>query len=165
MLYSLGALAHGADPFTRRSPSSYSITVKTDLKNRTFSGTSEISVDVKTSVSTVVLHVALPLVLRAAAFVVAPGPSTEPGEHHFAQSFSFDQATERVSITFQDQLPVGKAVIILRWDASMNSAMLGYYLTEYPARDGKGPEMYALTQFEPTSARKAFVSPWNRDSG
>lgn len=47
----------------------------------------------------------------------------------------------------------------------MNSATLGYYLTEYPARDGKGPEVYALTQFEPTSARKAFVSPWNSDSG
>lgn len=82
-------------------PTAYSMTIKTDLKQRTFSGTSEIALDVKVPVTSVVLHAAAPLVLHSAFLVVVrPTSAAEFREHHYNAKSPHSRPGERASPYF-----------------------------------------------------------------
>lgn len=49
----------------------------------------------------------------------------------------------------------------LRFGGVLEGSMMGYYLSSYKDEVGGGEAGYGLTQFEPTQARRAFVSPFS----
>lgn len=70
-------------------------------------------------------------------------------------SRSFEQEQERMHVHFATALPAGsKAQLQIAFDGKLTGSMMGYYHSTYEV-DGK-TKYYALTQFEPTAARRSF---------
>ncbi|TCD68931.1 Aminopeptidase 2 mitochondrial [Steccherinum ochraceum] len=62
---------------------------------------------------------------------------------------------ERAILSLSSELPAGsKAQLKIGFEGELTTAMMGYYRSS-TERDGK-TQYYALTQFEPTAARRAF---------
>ncbi|KAL8286510.1 hypothetical protein RQP46_004527 [Phenoliferia psychrophenolica] len=101
-------------------PSHYVLTIKTDLVNKTFSGTGEISISILSPLpagSPLVLNVADPLVLHAA--VLAEGNVVRR-----ASSLNFLPGKERVEIRFDGGgIGVGEVKLGLRWTGDLNRSM------------------------------------------
>lgn len=136
-------------------PTHYDLTIKTDLRKKCFEGKSTIHLTVSKSTPSIILNVASPLVLNYASL----SNSTSPGSIRKAVEFKYDLKKERVEILFESGvvIEVGEYVLGLRWEGSLNRSMKGYYLSSYPTKEVEGQEsFYALTQFQPTSARRAF---------
>ncbi|KAK5462404.1 hypothetical protein LTS15_002116 [Exophiala xenobiotica] len=77
---------------------------------------------------------------------------------------SYDKVNERATIKFSGNIPAGDAVIAIKYQGTMNSAMAGFYRSKYkPAAtpssgtptDGEFHYMFS-TQFEACDARRAF---------
>ncbi|KAK5280490.1 hypothetical protein LTR40_006276 [Exophiala xenobiotica] len=77
---------------------------------------------------------------------------------------SYDKVNERATIKFSGDIPAGDAVIAIKYQGTMNSAMAGFYRSKYkPAAtpssgtptDGEFHYMFS-TQFEACDARRAF---------
>ncbi|BGO90211.1 hypothetical protein NBRC10512_002414 [Rhodotorula toruloides] len=138
------------------TPIHYDLTIRTDLKSLTFTGTAEILIEVHKPVQSIVLHAASPLELESAVLGSAQlkTESVRPAEH-----IRVDEKKERAEIKFAGgEIQKGEHKIGLRWKAQLDDSMLGYYKSSYPKKDGKGKAFYGLTQFEPCQARRAFPS-------
>lgn len=137
------------------SPKHYSLTIKTDLVAKTFSGTVEITLSLLCPIpagAPIVLNVAAPLKLHAVVLAQA-------GLVRRASSISPVEGKERVEFRFDGgAIEAGAATLALRFDGELNRSMKGYYLSAYPSKDGHGESFYAVTQFQPTHARRAFVT-------
>ncbi|POY75780.1 hypothetical protein BMF94_1093 [Rhodotorula taiwanensis] len=136
------------------TPIHYDLTIRTDLKALTFTGTAEITVTVHEPIAHLTLHAASPLVLEAAVLGSSQlkTESARPAEH-----IRVDEKKERVQITFAGgEIQKGEHKVGLRWKATLDDSMLGYYKSSFPKKDGQGKAFYALTQFEPCQARRAF---------
>lgn len=78
-----------------------------------------------------------------------------PNEVIRPQSLAFDTHLEMCTLTFPQPLKPGRATLYLEFMAPINRGLTGFYLSTY--KDAKGEEQYiAVTQFEPSSARRAF---------
>lgn len=80
--------------------------------------------------------------------------SVKPGE------IKVDKAQERFSLGVPAGLlkPGVKGVVVrAAWKDVLGGSMMGYYRSSFPhAEEGKKDTYYALTQFEPTAARRAY---------
>ncbi|KAK4705003.1 hypothetical protein P7C70_g1199, partial [Phenoliferia sp. Uapishka_3] len=151
-------------------PKHYALTIRTDLISKTLSGTCEITITLLSAIPALVLNVAAPLVLRSAVI-------EQNGVIRKASGFKMVEGRERVMITFEGGAIVkGEAKVGLRWDGELNRSMKvrsglvcclwssqtdefrekGYYLSAYPAKTGGGTDFYAVTQFQPTHARRSI---------
>ncbi len=63
-----------------------------------------------------------------------------------------DEAKEQATFTFPKELPAGKVTLAISYTGILNDKLRGFYLSKTKARN------YAVTQFEPTDARRAFPS-------
>lgn len=76
-----------------------------------------------------------------------------------AQDISYDAKLERVTVTFPEDavnIQAGQSLRLgLRFESELEASMMGYYRSAYENHDGE-KAYYALTQFEPTAARRAF---------
>ncbi|ORY74296.1 hypothetical protein BCR35DRAFT_281272 [Leucosporidium creatinivorum] len=66
---------------------------------------------------------------------------------------------ELTTLSFEKELAAGDAVLGFRWEGSLDAgSMLGYYRIPGPPSEEEGtePEYYAVTQMQPTMARRAF---------
>ena len=71
------------------------------------------------------------------------------------QDISFDTYLEMCTLTFPTPLKAGQAILSLDFSAQIGRGLMGFYLSSY--KDASGVEQYiAATQFEPSSARRAF---------
>ena len=78
---------------------------------------------------------------------------------------SFDEKTQRVTLTFGEKIPVSESAILqLEYAGTMNNSMAGFYRSRYKplvaparsvARDDEFHYMFS-TQFESSDARKAL---------
>ncbi|CEQ41474.1 SPOSA6832_03182 [Sporobolomyces salmonicolor] len=137
-------------------PSHYDVTIRTDLRNLSFSGVAEIHVSVSEPVQSIVLNVAAPLKLEAA---VIGSTSLKTESLRPVVSLALDEKRERVEIKFAGgEIAKGEHRLGLRWKGVMDTSMMGYYRSVYPLKGGKEGEKayYGLTQFEPCQARRAF---------
>ncbi|SCZ99097.1 BZ3500_MvSof-1268-A1-R1_Chr3-1g05810 [Microbotryum saponariae] len=137
-------------------PSHYELVIKTDLEKLSFSGTAEITIDVLEDVPSLVLNVAEPLIIQHAVLshTSLKTESTRP-----ASELKLHTKRERIEITFAGgHVAAGQVKLALRWQGELDNSMQGYYRSSYPAPGGKDGDtaFYALTQFEPTQARRAF---------
>lgn len=132
---------------TTCKPSCYSVTLEPDLKAFTFKGQVGIDVEVTQSLDQIVLNAAA-LNFRSASYV-ASGETFE-----VSQVISSDQ-TETAVLKFDKPLKAGTGKLNIAFDGTLNDKMKGFYRSKYVTTEGE--ERYAaVTQFEPTDARRAF---------
>ncbi|KAI6109137.1 hypothetical protein EDD16DRAFT_1615680 [Pisolithus croceorrhizus] len=130
-------------------PKHYDLTIKTDLNNDVYEGVVKIDLEVKKQTSTIVLNVAdleiSDVVLRSHAL-----KNEQPDTAR-----SLDAKSERGTFCFPNALPASsEATLSITFTGKLSGSMLGYYKSSFQ-HDGS-TKSYALTQFEPTAARRAF---------
>ncbi|GAA5965418.1 hypothetical protein JCM3765_002371, partial [Sporobolomyces pararoseus] len=137
-------------------PSHYDTCIKTDLETLTFSGTCEILVQVSEPVEFITIHAASPLRVEGA---VLASTSLKTESVRPATKIQVDEKKERLVVYFAGgEIPKGEHKIGFRFKGTLDTSMLGYYRSSYTPKGGKDGEKayYALTQFEPCQARRAF---------
>jgi puromycin-sensitive aminopeptidase len=123
-------------------PRAYRLVLEPDLESFGFRGEAEIDLDVRESTREVVLHAA-ELEIREARLGSA------------LLEVRLDAAQERATLVAKEPLGKGKATLSLRFNGTLNDRMRGFYRSSYARPDGTKGVM-ATTQFESTSARRAF---------
>ena len=124
-------------------PSNYKLRFVPDLAAETFTGEETISVTLAQPARTIVLH--------AAELQLSDATITAGGETQKA-IVSFDAAQELAGLTVARPIPAGPASISIRFRGILNDKLRGFYISKSERRK------YAVTQFEPTDARRAFPS-------
>lgn len=119
-------------------PEHYTLSLTPDLKAATFTGNETIDI--------VLDHPSRSITLNAAEIKFL---SVTSGSQ--AAEVSLDPAKEQATFTFPREL-AGKATLNIRYTGILNDKLRGFYLSKTARRN------YAVTQFEPTDARRAFPS-------
>ncbi|KAJ7359624.1 leucyl aminopeptidase [Mycena albidolilacea] len=133
------------------SPTHYDLTVLTDLKELKFLGTVEIDLAVRNTTSRIVMNVA-DLELHDIFL------SLEDGQTFIPISEANDRLSERLTLVFPAALTVNsKARLFIAFSGALTGSMVGYYRSATTGPDEE-KKYCALTQFEPTAARRAFPS-------
>jgi aminopeptidase N len=65
---------------------------------------------------------------------------------------TLDVEKEQATFTFANELPAGQVTLTIAYTGVLNDKLRGFYLSKTKVRN------YAVTQFEPTDARRAFPS-------
>ncbi|KAH9974690.1 peptidase family M1-domain-containing protein [Lactifluus volemus] len=127
-------------------PRHYDLTIRTDLEKERFFGFVKIDLDIVKATKVVTFNSAIELELVPSTLVLASsGGELTPVET------KVDAAAQRISLVFDEELSAGaKATLRLGFGAALTDSMTGYYKSTWD----KG--IYALTQFEPTDARRAL---------
>jgi puromycin-sensitive aminopeptidase len=128
-------------------PRRYELTLSPDLEAATFSGEAAIEVDVADPARHVVVN-AVDLQIDQAWLVDAYGTS------HSA-SVTLDPANERVAFALDGTAQPGPAVLHVRFRGVLNDQLRGFYRSTFKDEAGND-KVIAVTQFESTSARRAF---------
>jgi aminopeptidase N len=122
-------------------PTHYTLKLTPDLKTATFSGVETIDVNIKQPVHSITLNAAQ---IEFQSVVVYPnGPKQ-------TATVSLDPEKEQATFTFPKELAAGSATLSIHYTGILNDELRGFYLSKGDHRD------YAVTQFEPTDARRAF---------
>src|SRR5712691_1314306 len=143
VLLFLSIAAQAARLPTTIIPSHYAITISPDLANETFHGEETIDVDVKEPVSSITMH-AIGFSYHD-VIVTSGGTAT-------AANIGENAGNEAITLSLPQPISAGPAAIHIVFDAPLNKQLRGLYLSRSSARK------YAVTQFEPTDARRAFPS-------
>ncbi|KAL4067568.1 leucyl aminopeptidase [Scleroderma citrinum] len=130
-------------------PTHYDIMIKTDLKEEVFEGVVKIDLQVQRETSSIVVNVVDLEILNTTLHSEA----SQCG--HSEMTRLFDAKSERGTFHFPTALPSGsKATFSVNFSGKLTDSMMGYYKSSFQ-KDGVSTS-YSLTQFEPTSARRAF---------
>ncbi len=124
-------------------PEHYTLTLTPDLKAATFSGIESIEVSVKQPVSSITLN---------AAEIAFQSVSISAGGREQTAQAVLDKEKEQATFNFPAPVPAGKATLSIAYTGILNNELRGFYLSKTALRN------YAVTQFEPTDARRAFPS-------
>ncbi|XP_074597724.1 puromycin-sensitive aminopeptidase-like isoform X2 [Brevipalpus obovatus] len=129
-------------------PSFYNITLKPDLVDLTFTGSENVSIQIKESLNEIVLNVE-DLVINEAAYTASGCDERAEGE------VSIDSDNQVARIKFIKNLQPGSGTLYMSFTGILNDQMKGFYRSKYKAQNGE--ERYcATTQFETNFARRAF---------
>lgn len=132
-------------------PSHYQISIEPDLEKFTFTGEETVTLSIKEDTDKIVLN-SLDIEISHASYK----PSNE-GEFVEARNIELNGKTERAVITFSPSLKAGTTgELKLSFSGILNDKMKGFYRSRYPQGEGKSDKWAAVTQFEPTEARRAF---------
>jgi aminopeptidase N len=147
-------------------PEAYKLTLTPDLKAATFTGSETIEVVLDAPSRTITLNAAeirfeevKAYALPVAAYSYGklgsqpvPLQPLEADRHPQTATITLDEAKEQATFTFPNELPAGKVTLEIRYTGILNGQLRGFYLSKTGARS------YAVTQFEPTDARRAYPS-------
>ncbi len=130
-------------------PIHYRLVLTPDLGSATFSGEVDIDIDVTEAVGSLTLNAA------ELDIPVAALSTEDDGSPRTPVSIAFDEAEERVTLTFSQPLPTGPATLHLEFSGVLNDKLHGFYRSTFT--DEAGTEhVIATTQMEATDARRAF---------
>jgi aminopeptidase N/puromycin-sensitive aminopeptidase len=124
-------------------PEHYTLCLTPDLKAATFSGVESIDLNLAEPTNRITLN--------AAEIDFESVTATANGKQQTA-SVALDKEKEQAAFSFPENLPAGKATLTIRYRGILNNDLRGFYLSKTARRN------YAVTQFEPTDARRAFPS-------
>jgi puromycin-sensitive aminopeptidase len=137
------------DPYrlpTTVLPTAYRLRLDPDLDAATFVGAVEIDVEVLEATSAIVLN-AIELELDAPVVKGSPGQQTG--------TVALDEALERATLAFPDELAPGRHVLSVGFRGTLNDQLRGFYRSTF-TDDAGATHTIATTQFESTDARRAF---------
>ncbi|SNX84196.1 probable AAP1 - alanine/arginine aminopeptidase [Melanopsichium pennsylvanicum] len=136
-------------------PTHYDITLKSDLEALRFSGTATIDLDVLEDTKEIVFNAAAKLHLSK-SLVLSQALKTDSKS---VVALDIDTKHERATAKLPNVLPKGsKAQLVVAFASDIDNSMMGYYRSTWEHEGNKG--YYALTQFEPTAARRA-IPTWD----
>ncbi|KAI3613212.1 leucyl aminopeptidase [Moniliophthora roreri] len=123
--------------------------IRTDLKNSKFFGVVEINLKINEQTSQIILNV-LDLAIGEVSVATTDGQVFTPSTH------IPEKEKERVAFRFPNQFVAGStARLMVKFEADLTDSLAGYYRSSWKSKAGEA-EFYALTQFKPTAARRAF---------
>jgi aminopeptidase N len=147
-------------------PEAYKLTLTPDLKAATFTASETIDVVLDAPSKTITLNAAEIRFGEVKAYVLptatynygklgsppVPAAPTEVDRHPQVATTTLDEAKEQATFTFANELPAGRVTLTMQYTGILNNKLRGFYLSKTKARN------YAVTQFEPTDARRAYPS-------
>ncbi len=125
------------------TPQHYTLSLTPDLKSATFTGAETIDVLLSAPAKTITLN---------AAEITFASVSAQSKAGEQTAQVSEDKEKEQATFTFPQALPAGRTMLHIRYAGILNGQLRGFYLSKTAKRN------YAVTQFEPTDARRAFPS-------
>ena len=143
MLLVCGILAFAQRLPGTATPEHYSLKLVPNFETNKFSGDEVIDIRVAKPTSTITLN-AVDIVFNEASISAS-------GKLQTAQATT-DSEREMVTLAFPNGIPAGPAQLHIKYTGDLNDKLRGFYRSEANGR------MYAVTQFEPTDARRAFPS-------
>ncbi len=129
-------------------PSHYRIHLEPNLVEATFSGKVEIEIEVGQATSSIQINSA-ELEISSAWVLDAVGSKIESSE------VAHDEEKERATLSFGSELASGPYTIVAEFTGILNDQLRGFYRSTFTDEDGV-ERTIATTQFESTSARRAF---------
>ena len=124
-------------------PEHYALALTPDLKAATFSGVESIDVTLSEPATSIALN---------SAEIDFKSVTVTSGGKQQAATVSLDKDKEQATFTVPAEIPAGKATLAIQFTGILNNELRGFYLSKTARRN------YAVTQFEPTDARRAFPS-------
>ncbi|HWA95939.1 MAG TPA: M1 family aminopeptidase [Terracidiphilus sp.] len=124
-------------------PEHYTLTLTPDLKAATFSGVESIEISVKQPTASITLNSAE---IQFQSVEISAAGKTQ------AATVSLNKNDEQATFTVPNEIPAGNATLSIHYTGILNDELRGFYLSKTERRN------YAVTQFEPTDARRAFPS-------
>jgi aminopeptidase N len=132
-------------------PEAYKLTLTPDLKAATFTGSETIDVVLDQSTHAITLNAADIQFGEVKASVPSMAPSQSRGNPQTGTT-TLDEGKEQATFTFPNELPAGRVTLTIQYTGILNNKLRGFYLSKTKVRN------YAVTQFEPTDARRAYPS-------
>ncbi len=143
-------------------PEHYSLVLTPDLKTATFKGEETIDVVMERPSTTITLNAAevkfdSVTITVPKSTVISNAPMSEVkgdtrGTTTQIAQVSLDEEKQQATFTFPRGIPSGRVSLVIRYTGILNDQLRGFYLSKTKTRN------YAVTQFEPTDARRAFPS-------
>lgn len=131
-------------------PEKYDLTLEPDVETFVFTGVVKITCDVQIATETIHLH-ARELLIKSATFT----SEVDGSEPALAATLSVSLKEYTAAIGFEEPLPVGRGVLEIAFQGTLNDQMAGFYRSKYT--DSKGVKRHlATTQFEAIDARRCF---------
>ncbi|ORX53906.1 hypothetical protein BCR36DRAFT_323349 [Piromyces finnis] len=128
-------------------PKAYRLDFSTSLENVSFQGIAEIDVEVKEETNFIVIHSQK---LNLSNIKIINGKKKWK-----AKSIKYNEKNQYAILSFNTILkPELNYTLSIQYSGILSDDMSGYYLSKYG--DNDNPSYLATTQFESTSARKAF---------
>ena len=124
-------------------PQHYTLQLAPNLDTATFTGEETINLTLSQAVDSIVLNA---VELKFDAVTAKIDGKTLTAE------VSLEPALQQATFHFARELPAGPVTLKITYSGILNGGLRGFYLSKTPARN------YAVTQFEPTDARRAFPS-------
>ncbi|KIP12371.1 hypothetical protein PHLGIDRAFT_32955 [Phlebiopsis gigantea 11061_1 CR5-6] len=132
-------------------PTHYDLTIRTDLKDLKFDGYVTIHLDVLQDTKSIEFYVSK---LELVQIRLTSAPLTQTFAQNSTSLKLYDDQ-ERVVLELAQTIPAGSRLKLrIDFSGDLTGSMMGYYRSRFE-QDGK-EAYYALTQFQPTSARRAF---------
>src|SRR3954471_11146656 len=132
-------------------PHHYILTLAPDLKSETFTGDEVIHGDTLKATNKIVLN-AMEIEFQDVTIQALPAVKNgKPGEVQKV-TVSLDPHSEMATLSFPAEIPTGPFELKIKYKGILNGDLRGFYLSK-----GNGRK-YAVSQMEPTDARRAFPS-------
>ena len=124
-------------------PQHYQLILTPDLKHATFAGSEKIDVLLDRPLDAITLN---------AADIQFQRVTAKTDGKDVAGTVTDDPKMEQATLKFNQTLPAGRVTLDIEYTGILNNQLRGFYLSKTAKRN------YAVTQFEPTDARRAFPS-------
>ena len=128
-------------------PLRYGLTLTPDLVQATFTGSAEIELVVHEPTREIVCNAVELAITEASLLTGGPGA--------LAAVVSLDEAAERVTFSFDSDVPAGPATLRCSFAGVLNDKLRGFYRSTFTDQSG-ATRTLATTQMEATDARRAF---------